>query len=114
MKPYIHAQASVKKFGGKEEDYLPIHDFIDSSKAHFPDVRHRAMLHNSFGIYIAERVFGIFITNSDGKKIQVRDIAEEHILEDLGFIPTVQDFLSCMKPMEWMVRLAVRIALKQK
>lgn len=50
MKPYLHAKNSVKSFGGKLEDYLPIHDFLDESKAHFPDMRHRAMLHNSFGI----------------------------------------------------------------
>jgi hypothetical protein len=76
MKPYIHAQRSVKRWQGSESDYQEIHDFLDSSKAHFPDMRHRALLHNSFGIYLAERLFGTYITNSDGRKVQVRDIAE--------------------------------------
>ena len=84
MKPYIHAKNSAKAFGGAPEDYLPIHDFLDSSKAHFPDMRHPALLHSSFGIYIAERVFGPYITNSEGKKVQVRDIAEKHVIEDMG------------------------------
>ena len=96
MKPYLHAEKSAKKWGGEPEDYLSIHNFIDSSKAHFPDQRHRALLHNSFGIYLAEQMFGIFIVNSKGKKIQVRDIAEDHVLEDMGFIPTVQDYLQSM------------------
>ena len=102
MKPYIHSKNSVKLFGGKEEDYLPIHDFLDSSKAHFPDMRHRAPLHSSFGIYIAERVFGTYIVNSHGRKVQVRDIAENHILEDMGTIPTVQDYLQHLPLLPWL------------
>src|SRR3990167_6949190 len=103
MKPYIHAQNSVNKFGGSIKDYQPIHDFFDSSKAHFPDMRHRALLHSSFGIYIIERIFGTYITNSDGKIVQVRDIGEQHVLEDMGGrIPTVQDYLIGMPFYEWL------------
>lgn len=102
MKPFLHAKNSVKLFGGKEEDYLPIHNFLDSSKAHFPDMRHRAILHSSFGIYIAEQVFGTYIWNSNDKKVQVRDIAENHVLEDMGFIPTVQDYLQHLPLLPWL------------
>lgn len=102
MKPYIHAKNSAKAFGGIPEDYLSIHDFLDSSKAHFPDMRHRAILHSSFGIYIAERIFGTFMTNREGKKVQVRDIAEKHVIEDMGKIPTVQDYLQGMPLYEWL------------
>lgn len=102
MKPYLHAKASVKKYGGKVEDYQAIHDFIDSSKAHYPDMRHRAILHSSFGIYITEQVFGVTMTNSDGKICSVRDIAEDHVIQDLGRIPTVQDYLEGMPFYEWL------------
>jgi hypothetical protein len=102
MKPYEHAKISAHKWGGKPEDYLPIHDFLDSSKAHFPDMRHRALLHNSFGIYIAERIFGTFIKNSDNHTVQVRDIAENHVIEDMGKIPTVQDYLEGMPFYSWL------------
>jgi hypothetical protein len=102
VKPYLHATASVNKYGGTEDDYQAIHDFIDSSKAHIADVRHRVLLHSSFGIFICERVFGTFITNSDGRKVQVRDVAEEHVLQDLGRIPTVQDYLCRLAIAEWM------------
>ena len=92
----------MKKFGGRPEDYLSVHDFLDSSKEGYCDVRHRAILHNSFGCYLAEKVFGTNITNSDGKLISVRDIAENHIAEDLGFIPTLQDWLKEIPVKPWM------------
>lgn len=103
MNTLYHAKSSVKKWGGVVEDYFPIHDFIDGTKAAMPDVRHRALLHNSFGIFVIERVFGHYITNSDGKDVPVREIAERHIIEDLGFIPTPQDWLKCisLKAVPW-------------
>lgn len=102
MKPYLHAKSSAKKFGGKPQDYLAIHDFMDSTKACLPDVRHRAVLHNSFGCYVAERVFGHVIVNSDGREVSVRDVAEQHVVEDLGTIPTLEKWLSGLEIREWM------------
>lgn len=102
MKPYLHGLSSVKKFGGKAEDYQKIHDFLDSSKAHLADMRHRALLHNSFGIYIAEQVFGTNIVNSDKRMVSVRDIAEHHIIEDMGRIPSVQDYFQYLPMLSWL------------
>lgn len=102
MKPLIHAKVSVKQHGGKVEDYLPIHNFIDHSKASFADPRHRAMLHSAWGIYVVERVFGTYFKNSDGKDVSVRDIAEEHVFQDLGFIPTMEQWLQGMPVQSWM------------
>lgn len=102
MKPLIHAKVSVKKYGGVVEDYLPIHNFIDSSKQCVPDIRHRALLHSSFGCFITEQVFGPYIKTSEGKDVSVRDIAEEHIIQDLGFIPTVEKYLNNMVIEPWM------------
>lgn len=102
MKPFLHGKVSVKKFGGKEEDYQKIHDWFDQTKAHVADMRHRAILHNSFGIFLCEQVFGTYIVNSDGNKVQVRDIAEQHVLDDLGTIPTIQDYLDEMPMYEWL------------
>lgn len=47
-KPYIHAISSAKRFGGKPEDYIEIHNLMDSSKGAIPDNRHRALTHNSW------------------------------------------------------------------
>ena len=103
-KPWIHSLSSSKRFGGSPEDYLSIHQFLDSSKESFPDNRHRAVLHSTFGCFLAEKVFGITIVNSEGKSISTRDVAEQHILEDFGgrFIPTLQDYLENMEYREWM------------
>lgn len=102
MKPHLHAKISVKTHGGKLEDYMAIHEFIDHSKSSVADVRHRAMLHSAWGIYVVGQVFGELMTNSDGKLVAVRDIAEEHVLQDLGFIPTMQDWLEKMPIEGWM------------
>jgi hypothetical protein len=103
MKPLLHANLSVKAHGGHVDDYLPIHNFIDSSKSAHPDVRHRAILHSAFGCYLVEQVFGTYITLKDsGKRVSTRDIAEEHIIQDLGFIPTVERYLNCMSIEPWM------------
>ncbi len=58
MKPQIHSKNSAHKFGGQESDYIQIHNFFDSTKAHEASMRHRAIYHNSFGIFQAERLFG--------------------------------------------------------
>lgn len=103
MHPVKHAESSVKIFGGKKEDYLPVHNFLDAPKETFCDFRHRALRHHSQGIFEAERVFGITIKNSDGKEIPVRYIAEQHIKEDCdGFVPTVSDWFRNMRPEPWM------------
>ena len=102
MKPYIHAQSSAKKFGGNPDDYLPIHQWFDDTKAHFPDNRHRAIKHHSQGIFECERLFGVVITNSDGRQVSVRDIGEQHVLEDLGWIPTMSDYLYHLSIQNWM------------
>ena len=114
MKPYKHARNCVKRWGGIPEDYIEIHNFMDSSKAVMADARHRAALHHAFGCFIVEKAFGDFIqkpdgtivkttyiTNSDGKKVQVRDIAEQHIQEDLGWIPTLNDYYKHMDRQAW-------------
>jgi len=105
-KPWIHAVSSAKRFGGKPEDYLPIHNLMDSSKGTIADSRHRALTHNAWFVgTILEQVFGVTLTNSDGKIISVRDIGEQHVLEDyrMRFIPSAQDYLQEMEVKEWMV-----------
>lgn len=102
MNSYYHARVSAKKFGGTPEDYQPIHDFIDSSKSSVADVRHRAMLHSAWGIFLTEQMFGHTIQNSLGNEVPVRLIAEEHIMEDLGFIPSMEHWLKNMRIEPWM------------
>lgn len=129
--PLTHAQSSARRYGGVPEDYLPIHDLMDSSKAAFPDNRHRALTHNSWFFFIVERIFGHEIeltcdkcagTGFDagrgvgcsacmdeptpGKRgtAKTRYICEQHVLEDFGgkYIPTPADYIEGMEFQPWM------------
>ena len=100
--PLHHAQNSARKFGGLAEDYLAIHSWFDESKAMMADFRHRALRHHAEGIFMAEKIFGVAIRNSDGKLIPTRYIGEQHVREDIGWIPSIQDWYSQIKPAKWM------------
>lgn len=102
--PYHHSISSAKKHGGKWEDYIKIHNWFDETKAHYPDMRHRALRHHAEGIFWCEQIFGTVITNSDDKNVPVRFIGEQHIKEDLGFIPTIKDYLEKMEIVGWMYK----------
>ena len=134
----VHANSSMKKFGGKANDYIEIHEMMDSSKVFCADNRHRSLFHHTAGVYYMQKMFGVdfdeieklknkynlgeefvsdiltllkmnrlqgvHIMNSDNKKIHVRDIAEQHILEDFRgkFIPTMNDYINNMNLKGWM------------
>ena len=103
--PVFHAQSSVRRFGGKIEDYTAIHQWLDAGKQEFCDFRHRALRHHSLGVFEAERHFGTTICNSDGTLVPTRYIAEQHIKEDCGgIVPSVSDWLSRIRPESWMSR----------
>lgn len=103
--PYKHAVSSTKRWGGVPEDYLDIHELMDSTKACFPDNRHRTLTHNSwFAQHIIPKIFGHTRTNSSGRSYSPKDVVEVHILEDfrMRFIPSIQDYLENMKLRAWM------------
>jgi hypothetical protein len=102
--PYHHALSSVKKWGGKYQDYLHIHQWFDESKAFFADLRHRALRHNAEGIFLCESLFGCTITTCNGRVVPVRWIGEQHVIEDLRRIPAAGDWLKCIAPEPWMLR----------
>ncbi len=99
---YIHAERSAKKWGGEPQDYLAIHRWFDQVKSQVGDNRHRAVLHNAWGIHLAVDVFGDFITNSAGKRVFVKEIGEQHVIEDLGFIRALSECLAGLKLEPWM------------
>ena len=80
---YHHALSSVRKWGGIAEDYLPLHQWFDESKAITADFRHRALRHHAEGIFMLERFFSPTITISTGRVVPVRLIGEQHVVEDL-------------------------------
>lgn len=100
--PYHHSISSVKKWGGEIEDYIAIHEWFDESKKYMSDFRHRALRHHTAGIYECQAHFGHWIRLSTGKIIPVRWIGEQHVTEDCGRIPSVQDWFENIEPKPWM------------
>jgi len=68
---YHHALSSVRKWGGTPEEYLPLHQWFDESKAITADFRL---------------------------------IGEQHVIEDLGFVPSFADWVRTIRPEPWMGR----------
>ena len=101
MNSWYHAQSAARKYGGSPDDYLPIETFIDSSKQVIGDARHRALYHHTLGVFLCERIFGTTLAVGR-KKVPVRLIAEQHILEDLGWLPSPADYIDGMPLKPWM------------
>ena len=102
--PYHHALSSVKKWGGSVEDYLALHEFFDASKLILADFRHRALRHHAEGIFLLEQIHGKTLTLSTGRVIPTRWVGEQHVREDLGFIPSFTDWVKTIRPEAWMGR----------
>jgi hypothetical protein len=103
--PLIHSKSSVKRWGGKVEDYLSIHELIDSPKSTMNNNSSRLLTHNTWFVYhIIPKIFGYNITNSDGKSVDTVDVAMLHIAEDfrMKFVPTPQDYLKHLDVQPWM------------
>lgn len=105
MNSWRHAVSAARHFGGRPEDYIEIEELIDSSKMVIGDVRHRSLYHHTAGVWLCQRIFGRTITverNLGSIEIPVREIAERHILEDLGWLPSPADYINGMPIKPWM------------
>ncbi len=90
MNYWKHSLLSQKKFKGAAADYLEVHRFMDASKLFCFNIRHRILLHNTYGIDLCIQKFGTLLTHSGGDTLLIRDIAAEHCKEDLlGAVPTL-------------------------
>jgi len=49
-----------------------------------------------------ETIFGSTVTLSTGRVIPTRWIGEQHVREDLGFIPSFADWVKAIRPEPWM------------
>ena len=103
----MHARSAARKWGGTWQDYIEIEEFIDSSKKILGDVRHRSIYHHTEGVWLCQRIFGRTIwvekKNEMGlHEVPVRLIAEQHIIEDLGWLPSPADYIKGMPVEAWM------------
>lgn len=101
-KAMVHARNSVRRYGGKVEDYIELHELMDETKKAHATVAHRAIFHSSYGVWLIEKILGRELTNSDGKTVSIRQLAEEHVIEDLGYIPSLDEWLSHVDLQPWM------------
>lgn len=105
MNSYRHAVSAARHWGGSPSDYIEIEELIDSSKQVIGDVRHRSLYHHTAGVWLCQRIFGRTITvqrQHGSIEIPVREIAERHILEDLGWLPSPADYINGMPIKPWM------------
>lgn len=103
--PYHHARSSARRLGGVYTDYIHLHNWMDHTKSHIGDARHRLLLHNSWGIFLGEQIFGAtFKRESDGHVMATRLILEQHVLEDLGHIPSLSECFVNVSVEKWMYR----------
>ena len=100
--PWHHAESSARRFGGRPEDYLAVHDFLDGSKLIVADFRHRALRHHAEGCFAAEALLGPVVRLAGGGLVPTRLVAERHIVEDLGRIPSFADWARAIRPERWM------------
>ena len=69
------------------------------------DESYITLMKSAFSTNIKERHdHSTAITNSDGKKVPVKLIAERHIREDLGFIPSMIDWFKWIQPQKFMMK----------
>ncbi|HEV2559321.1 MAG TPA: hypothetical protein VGU45_11895 [Microvirga sp.] len=102
---YHHALSSVKRWGGTPEDYTAIHRWFDESKTITCDFRHRALRHHAEGIALCVQIFGPVLVTSAGREVMTRWIAEQHVREDFGRIPSFVDWVRAIKAEPWMGRV---------
>jgi Domain of unknown function (DUF6915) len=51
-----------------------------------------------------ETIFGPTITLLTGRVIPTRWVGEQHVQQDLGFIPSFADWMRAIRPLPWMGR----------
>lgn len=106
--PNKHAISSAKKFGGKPEDYIHLHEWMDATKAWTCSSLHRMFRHHSEGIFEMEKQFGSQFVNSDGQIVYTRYVGEQHVREDCyGYIPSAKEWITALQVREkpiWMIR----------
>lgn len=106
--PLLHSKSSARKFGGKPEEYILYHEWLDATKAWVGHSVHRMFRHHSEGIFEMEKIFGSSFTNSDNKIVYIRYIGEQHVREDCnGYIPSAKEWIDGIKAStrpEWMTK----------
>lgn len=96
-----HSVSSAKAFGGKPDEYDAIHQWMDRSRAGTDRLMHRMLAHHTQGIRDCVEHFGDTITISTGRRVSVQLLARQHVMEDLGFVPTLDHYAELLRCPRW-------------
>ncbi len=101
MKPLQHARITAHRYGGRWQDWIAIHDWIDRSKMVFSSMQHRMFLHSDFGEWLTVRIHGEAIKAAEGMAVSTRNLFRDHQVEDLGRIVSLSEWLREADPEYW-------------
>jgi len=101
MRIHSTPHRTARESSWEPEDYLRFIVGLMSRK-HSLRTSVTSLRHHAEGIFLAEKLFGVAIVNSTGTQVPVRHVGEQHVKEDLGRIPTAQDWLLQIAPQRWM------------
>ena len=105
MKPSVHAQIHAHTWGGTFEEYLDLNERFDQSKMIFASMTHRMMYHSDWGIDFVTKLFGEkFVVQSTGTVLDTKTLCEAHVVEDVGFVPSVEEWLKYFDAPSYKVR----------
>jgi hypothetical protein len=91
VKPLAHSRLGAARFGGRWQDTIALHSWLDSSKMAFASVQHRALLHHDLGAFLGQRIFGSVVIDESAHRAE--DLLADHIVEDLGSCVSVSRWL---------------------
>lgn len=101
--PEEMAVLSARRYGGSADAYLPLHRWFMATRTWVEGDRHLMFRHHAFGSFEAEARFGPVIAWPGGG-VPTRVVAERHIQDMIGRVPTAHDWLRCVKGQRWMLQ----------
>ncbi|TXI89538.1 MAG: hypothetical protein E6Q40_02140 [Cupriavidus sp.] len=96
--------ASARRYGGVAEDYHRLHSFFDTFESEdWNCLPLFALRHHSEALFLAEQFFKApTLTNSNGRKVPIRALGEQHMILHFGRVPVPADWLRCVNIQPWM------------
>ncbi|MGE0282671.1 MAG: hypothetical protein AB7P20_18955 [Rhizobiaceae bacterium] len=98
------ATISAARFGGDAAAYLALHNWFLETRNWSAGPEHLAFRHHAFGIFEAEARLGPVIALDTGTAVPTRVVAERHVRQVLGRVPSANEFLKRIKGERWMLQ----------
>ena len=103
---HYHCVSSANAFGGEPDDYAELHRWMDRSRDSTNSIMHRMLSHHTQGIRDCIEHFGHTIDICRAPAVPTSLLAEQHVREDLGFIPNLDHYIELLTCPRWASRPA--------